>query len=536
MKIALCQINQTVGKLDTNREKIIAFYKKSLSKGSQLTVFPELAVSGYPPQDLLYEKSFIEKSMQSLDKISDVIGNTPIIIGHVLSEFGSLFNTASIIQNGRIVGQHKKILLPNYDIFDERRYFRPGKESIAHEIVIDGTSISIGLQICEDLWDDRYKRNITKELVQSGSDLIINISASPFSVGKSRCREKLIREKVLKYSLPFLYCNLVGGQDELIFDGNSISFSSSGIINAKGKSFSEDIVIVDLENNNHVSTSEISKEEEIFMGLKLGIKDYFYKTKHTNAIIGLSGGIDSALTACLASESIGRENVLCVYMPTRYSSKHSMIDSKSLASRLGVSYKILPIDDLFSQYEKFFENEFRNLPKDVTEENIQARIRSNLLMSFSNKLDYLVLSTSNKTELALGYCTLYGDMSGSLAAISDLHKNDVYKLGKWYNKSMGESIIPERTFTKSPSAELNKDQKDPFNYKIVSPLVREIIENERTTEDLIEIGYDQKLIKEIKKLIKNSEFKRKQASPGLRISNKAFGIGRRYPIVNGSKD
>ncbi len=298
-----------------------------------------------------------------------------------------------------------------------------------------------------------------------------------------------------------------------------------------------------MKNQNHnfdkkdkISVKKFSREEELFSALKLGIRDYFYKSGHNKSVVGLSGGIDSALTACLGAESLGKENILCINMPSRFSSNHSKKDSKDLALNLGVSYKVVPIDDLLLNYEEIFKKEFKNLNRDTTEENIQARIRGNILMAFANKLGYLVLTTSNKTELALGYCTLYGDMSGSLAAISDLHKNDVYDLAKWYNHINGKSIIPERTFTKLPSAELNDNQTDPYDYNIVSPLVEEIIENQTTNEDLISIGYDQKLIEEIRNLIYRSEFKRKQSAPGLRVTNKAFGIGRRYPLINEFKN
>ena len=532
MKIALCQINQTVGKLETNRDKIISYYKNSIAEGSDLTVFPELAITGYPPQDLLFEKNFIEISEESFDKICSEVGSIPLILGHVYQESKFLYNAASILQNGKVVGRHKKILLPNYDVFDEHRYFSPGTESKTIEVFINGSSISIGLQICEDLWNDSYSRNVTRELIEDGSDLIINISASPYSSGKSGYREKLIKERVLKFSTPFLYCNLVGAQDELIFDGNSLSFTKNGKINARGRSFEEEMIMVNFNKNDEIPAKKISREEELFLALKLGIRDYFYKTGHKKCIVGLSGGIDSALTACLAVESLGKENVLCINMPSRFSSNHSKQDSKELGLNLGVPYKVLPIEDIFLMYEKIFNKEFLNFNRDVTEENIQARIRANFLMAYSNKLDYLLLATSNKTELALGYCTLYGDMSGSLSVISDLHKSDVYDVAKWYNQSIGKTIIPNSIFTKLPSAELNDNQTDPFDYSVVSPLVEEIVENQRTNEELITIGYETKLIKEIRNLIYRSEFKRKQSCPGLRVTKKAFGMGRRYPLIN----
>ncbi len=532
MKLALCQINSTVGDFAGNGEKITTCYLRAVDAGADLVVFPELAVTGYPPQDLLLERPFVDKNVATLNDIASSVGEAPAVVGYVQPENGKLFNSAALIQDGEVMGRYDKILLPTYDVFDEDRYFTPGKKPAPVEVTIGGESVSLGLEICEDLWDDEYDCHVTDELAAAGADLIINISASPFSEGKSGEREKLIRDRVSRTGVPFLYCNLVGGQDELIFDGNSVAYSATGNRIAGGKAFEEEMILVDLQSDREIAPAVQTREGELFSALTLGVRDYFRKTGHVKCVIGLSGGIDSALTACLAAEALGKENVLCVSMPSRFSSQHSQDDAKELADNLGAEYRVLPIGELASNYEAVFEAHFNGLERDITEENIQARIRGNLLMAFANKMGYLVLSTGNKTELALGYCTLYGDMSGGLAAISDLDKTDVYALGRWVNENCGQTIITDSIFEKEPSAELAENQVDPFDYDVVSPLVEEIVENHRTKSELVSMGYDADLVDDVSRRVHRSEFKRRQAAPGLRVTSKAFGMGRRYPIVN----
>ena len=532
MQIALCQINPTVGDFAKNGNKVLSFYRRAIDSGADLVVFPELVVTGYPPQDLLLERPFVEKNVVTMNNIASSVGEVPAVVGYVQPEGEKLFNSAALMQNGKVVGRYDKILLPSYDVFDEERYFTPGKNPIPFDMSIGGDIVSLGLEICEDLWDDEYDCHVTNELAAAGADFIVNISSSPFSEGKSKAREKLILDRVSQIGVPFLYCNLVGGQDELIFDGNSVAYSATGKRIASGMAFEEHMILVDLETDQVVSPAVQTREGELFSALTLGIRDYFQKTGHSKCVIGLSGGIDSALTACLALEALGKENVLCIYMPSRFNSKHSQIDSEKLAAKLDVEYRVLPIGELISNYQTVFEEQFNSLQKDITEENIQARIRGNLLMAFANKMGYLVISTGNKTELALGYCTLYGDMSGGLAAISDLDKNDVYAIGRWYNKNCGQTIIPDSIFNKEPSAELTENQVDPFDYDVVSPLVEEIVENHRPKSELVSMGYDSGLIEDVNRRVHSSEFKRRQAAPGLRVTTKAFGIGRRYPIVN----
>ncbi|MBH31646.1 MAG: NAD+ synthase [Candidatus Marinimicrobia bacterium] len=532
MQIALCQINPTVGDFTNNGDKVLSFYRRAVDSGADLVVFPELVLTGYPPQDLLLEHTFVQKNVVTLKNIASSVEEAPAVVGYVQPEEEKLFNSAALIQNGKVVGRYDKILLPTYDVFDEARYFTPGKKPVPFDIRIGGEKVSLGLEICEDLWDDEYDCHVTNELATSGANLIVNISSSPFSEGKSKDREMLISDRVSQTGVPFLYCNLVGGQDDLIFDGNSVAYSAKGKRIGGGRAFHEEVVLVDLESDREVAPLIQTREAELFNALTLGIRDYFWKTGHYKCVIGLSGGIDSALTACLAVEALGKENVLCIYMPSRFNSKHSQIDAEELADKLDVEYRVLPIGDLTSHYENIFDEQFNGLKKGITEENIQARIRGNLLMAFANKMGYLVISTGNKTEVALGYCTLYGDMSGGLAAISDLDKTDVYALSRWYNESCGLKIIPDSIFGKDPSAELSENQVDPFDYDLVSPLVKEIVENHRSKSELVSMGYDVDLVEDISRRVQRSEFKRRQAAPGLRVTTKAFGMGRRYPIVN----
>ena len=534
MRVALCQINSIVGDFQHNGQKILSFYQKALADSVDLVVFPELFISGYPPQDLVLEAAFIERNLDAVNRISREIGSVPAIFGFIRKQDSHLFNSAAVVASGRCVATYDKALLPTYDVFDEDRYFTPGRHFEPIPIPLANGPVKIGIEICEDLWDEGYECKVTDELVKNGAEVIINISASPFSEGKGFERMDLITKKVNKLAVPFLYCNLVGAQDELIFDGHSLSYDKNGNLLAEGRQFEEEIVRVDVNepNSGSVEPRPYDREQELFNGLVLGIRDYFRKTGHTQTVIGLSGGIDSALTTCLAVEALGNKHVTCVSMPSRFSSQHSIDDTATLTENLGVKLVSIPIEELMENYDDVLGESFEGLKRDVTEENIQARIRGNILMAFSNKLGSLVLSTGNKTELALGYCTLYGDMSGGLAAISDLSKADVYAVARWYNKFKGEEIIPNSIFIKRPSAELSEGQVDPFDYDIVSPLVDEIVQNHRAKKELIDRGYDSDLIDDVYGFIRRAEFKRRQAAPGLRITSKAFGVGRRYPIVN----
>ena len=531
MKIGICQINPTVGAINKNKQLILENYNRSISLGAELVVFPELALTGYPPQDLLLREQFLKRTANALDEIAKQT-STPMILGSTLVDNSDLFNCSFLCENGKIVGYYKKILLPTYDVFDEDRYFKSGSEPSVFELTISGQSQRIGLQICEDLWDHNYSKDLAESIKETGADIIINISASPFGDDRLTERSKLIKAKAQKTSLPFVYCNMVGSQDELIFDGQSLVYGQDGNLIAKGKAFEEDLLIVDLKETNQINLPRMKREESLYKALILGVKDYFSKTGHHRAVIGLSGGIDSSLTACIAVEALGKNNVYGISMPSKFSSSHSMGDAQALAGNLGIDFREIPINSIVESFEALMAPDLDKNNIGVAEENIQSRIRGNILMALSNKHGWLVLSTGNKTEMAMGYCTLYGDMNGGLSVISDLSKEDVYKISKWLNTSSGKNIIPENSITKPPSAELRPDQVDPFDYDIVSPLVSALIDNEKSPSELVKNGADIDLVKNISTRITLNEYKRRQAAPGLRVSSKAFGMGRRIPIVN----
>lgn len=532
MRIALCQINTTVGAFEANRDKVLSVYESALKEGADLVVFPEMSTTGYPPADLLLIDDFVAQSEKILRQIIAAAAK-PIIVGYVRREGRHLHNSAALGMNGKVTHIYDKILLPTYDVFDEARYFTPGKEVGIWKVPLAGREHTLGIQICEDLWDEDYTCKVTHLQGEAGAEMILSISASPYHERRLLDRYQVIKKQVRGLGRPFLYCNLVGAQDELIFDGQSLAVAADGGVLAQGQPFVEDLLIIDLPAEKSTRTVITqSREEEIYQALCLGISDYFRKTGHREAVIGLSGGIDSSLVACLAVDALGAEHVHGIAMPSRFSSAHSLEDAAHLAQNLGIDYRVLPIEALTSAYETVLSESFQEVERDVTEENIQARIRGNLLMALSNKFNWLVLSTGNKTELALGYCTLYGDLSGGLAVISDLSKDDVYALSKWVNVSAGRERIPERCLTKPPSAELAPGQVDPFDYEVVSPLVNALVEEFRTPEELIAEGANADLVYDLYRRIRLNEYKRRQAPPGLRVTPKAFGVGRRIPIVN----
>ena len=531
MKISLCQINPTVGAIDRNVDLIMKWYQKAVAAGSELTVFPELALVGYPPQDLLLRRRFLDKAEMALKSIAERT-TVPMIIGNPLRENGELYNCAFVCSNGEITGHYKKRLLPTYDVFDEDRYFTSGESMEVIEVRFGDSLVKIGMQICEDLWDEDYACNLAKLLKEKGAEYIVNISASPYRVGRLADRSKLIVSKVTETALPFFYCNIVGAQDELIFDGQSLAYDGKGNLIGQGSAFEEDIVLVDLENPVPIQLKISEREQKIYNALVLGVRDYFRKTGYKKAVLGLSGGIDSSLTGCIAVDALGPNNVHGVSMPSRYSSDHSRNDAKTLAKNLGIDYRTISIESIIGEFDESLEESFNGSETGVAEENIQARVRGSLLMALSNKFNWLVLSTGNKTELAMGYCTLYGDMNGGLAVISDLSKTDVYALSRWVNEEADSERIPVNSIEKPPSAELRPDQVDPFDYDVVSPIVSALIEDEQSPTELMAEGADQELVKDISRRIRINEYKRRQAAPGLRVTSKAFGIGRRVPIVN----
>jgi NAD+ synthase (glutamine-hydrolysing) len=517
-----------------------------------VVAFPELAITGYPPQDLLLENAFVKsnkKLLRGFVKENDI--EIAGIIGFVDYKGKDLYNAAAVFNCNRIIGIVHKTLLPTYDVFDEDRYFKPAKEGEIKPILIDfnGTKCKLGVEICEDLWDKNYDVKVTDLLAKRGADIIVNISASPFHAGKRFEREKVLKEKSKQNRVPIFYVNIVGGQDELVFDGQSLAVDCYGNLIAIGKQFEEDLIIVDINlkkgTAKKVSPPTYLKEEEMFNALVLGIRDYFRKTGFKKAVVGMSGGIDSSLTACIAVEALGKENVIGVSMPSKYSSEHSKEDARKLAENLGMCFIKMPIQDFVDAYHKITEKPLEELRKHfgltkemddpVADENIQPRIRGNLLMDISNRLKdlkILVVNTGNKTELALGYCTLYGDMAGGIGALGDVSKLEVYKLARYVNEKAGREIIPESVFRKKPSPELKEGQIDPFDFDIVSPLVDEIVENRRSKQRLIEMGYPKEAVEDAYKRIRNAEYKRWQAAPCIKITRKAFGIGWKMPIVN----
>ena len=531
MKIALCQINPTVGAFKDNKKLILSNYREAVKHGAELVVFPEMVITGYPIADLLYEDGFVRENMAILAEITSQ-ATIPLVVGHVHGENGHLYNSAALCVDGQQLFRYDKILLPTYDVFDEDRYFNAGSELGLCKVDIGGQEINLGLQICEDLWDEDYDRKVTEELQQAGAAFVVNISASPYHELRLKERLGLVQNKVQATGIPFFYCNLVGAQDELIFDGQSLAVNGTGELIGLGAIFSEEIVYVDTDTDRRILLPVDNREGELYTGLVLGVRDYFKKTGHKEAVIGLSGGIDSSLVACIAADALGMEHVHGVSMPSRFSSDHSKDDAQQLAENLGLDFRSITIQGIVSEYEHTLGPHFDGAERNVTEENVQARTRGNLLMALSNKFNWLVLSTGNKTEIALGYCTLYGDMSGGLAVISDLSKNDVYALANWVNNVAGKDKIPANCIEKPPSAELAPEQVDPFDYDIVSPLVDRIIENRESPAALIKDGVDPDLVHDIYRRITINEYKRRQAPPGLRVSSKAFGLGRRIPIVN----
>ena len=542
MKIALAQINTRVGDIKNNTVKIIDYIQQAHSKGADLVVFPELSICGYPPEDLVEKKAFVKKNIEALDTIVARTQDIGVLCGFVQPnenpEGHSVFNAAALIENGRIIGIQHKTLLPNYDVFDEMRHFEPAKEKKVFEF----RGVKLGIGICEDSWNDKdfwkhrlYHTDPIEELISHGATVLINISASPFHVNKNNLRLEMFQSIARKYRIPCVFTNLVGGNDSLIFDGSSFALNSSGELTAQSSAFAEELNITDLHTVTTLKNRWNAPEEEVIVSaLVLGLKDYLRKCGFKKTIIGLSGGIDSALVAAISVKALGKENVLGILMPSRYSSDHSIQDAKTLAENLGIEYQIVPIEPMYRSYLENLSTHFGQSPEDITEENIQARIRGNILMAFSNKFNAMVISTGNKSELAVGYCTIYGDMCGGLALISDLPKTMVYKVSKWINQK--EEIIPNNTINKVPSAELRPNQTDQDTlppYEILDAILKAYIEDMMEEEEIIRLGFDVAIVKKVLKLVDLNEYKRRQAAPGLRVTTKAFGYGRRLPIAQG---
>ena len=536
MKIAMAQINTTVGALEANTARIISAVKEAADAGADLVLLPEMAIPGYASLDLLCLDKYISDNLEKLDKLVRVSPDIVAVIGFVDRQDGQRYNAAAVMRSGQLLGVRHKTLLPTYEVFDEDRYFTPAKEIVPLKVHVAGGEVSLGIEICEDMWDADSKVKPTKTLVQKGADIILNISASPYATGKYAEREALIRRHVAEMSRPMFYCNLVGGQDELVFDGGSLAFDAQGERIAAARQFEEALALteIDLVSGAGAPVPSVALEEEAEMvsALVLGVRDYFRKAGFSDAIIGLSGGVDSSLTAAVVVEALGPEHVTGISMPSRFSSEHSKTDAALLAQNLGIVYKVIPIEPVVASFEASLAAAFDGAPEDVTEENLQARARGTVLMALSNKKGALVVSTGNKTELALGYATLYGDMVGGLAAISDVSKLHVYRLARYYNEMKGYDCIPTSVLEKEPSAELREGQVDPFDYEVVSPLVDELVERRRSGEELVAMGYDPELVADIAERLRAAEYKRRQAAPGIKLTRFAFGVARKMPIVN----
>lgn len=542
MKIALLQLNLTVGDLVGNADKIIESVKLSKEKGVELCITSELALLGYPPRDLLLNRTFIQRAGEKIREMAGRLADSPAVLigtaGFNSSGVGKpLYNTAVLLQQGKIIEKFYKTLLPTYDVFDEDRYFEPS--SSQHILELNG--LRIGVTICEDIWNDkdfwssrRYTTDPVEKLTSSEVDCIVNLSASPFTLQKQKIRESMLGQIANKYKVPVLYTNQVGGNDDLIFDGRSCAFDSNGRLIARGKAFLEDIVIVDLTTClENISHDDFTLEAEAWNALVLGTKDYINKCGFKRALLGLSGGIDSALTAAIAVEAIGKQNVFGVLMPSPFSSNGSIGDSLELSKRLRIKTLTLPINNIMDAFGNTLKDAFTGYPPDITEENIQCRIRGNLLMALSNKYGALLLTTGNKSELAVGYCTIYGDMSGGLAVIADVPKTMVYRLAEWINRVKG-NIIPQETIEKVPSAELRPSQTDQDSlppYDILDNILYRFIELHKSAEEIVADGFDKNIVQKVLGLVEKAEFKRKQAAPGLKITDRAFGTGWRMPIA-----
>ncbi|MBT3173767.1 MAG: NAD+ synthase [Lentimicrobiaceae bacterium] len=541
MKIALAQINYHIGNFESNTHKIIEKIDNAEKAGANLIVFAELAISGYPPRDFLEFRDFVEQCEKSIDLIARRCVKIAAIIGFPSfndAEKGKpLFNSAAFLFEGVVKSLTNKTLLPNYDIFDEYRYFEPN--NIFKVINFKGNNIA--LTICEDLWNVQdnplYNINPMDELIGQNPDIIINIAASPFNYHQTKQRKEVLKRNAVKYNLPLIYVNHVGAQTELLFDGGSLVMSSTGNIVGELNYFKEDFNIFDIDdikNNAQVTdpNSEHSEIESIYNALVMGVRNYFQKLGFDKAILGLSGGIDSALTSAIAAKALGSDNVYNVLLPSRFSSKHSVDDSIKLADNLKMPYDIIKIEDAVKSFESTLSPFFKDTPFGITEENLQARTRGVILMALSNKFGYILLNTSNKSEAAVGYGTLYGDMNGGLSVIGDVYKTQAYELAKFINRN-GE-VIPVNIINKPPSAELRPDQKDSDSlpdYEVLDEILFQYIEHRKGPREIIEMGFDKKMVDRILKLVNINEYKRYQTPPTLRISSKAFGMGRRMPIV-----
>ncbi len=569
LRIGLAQINPTVGDLSGNVRKIMDYIGRARELGVDLVAFPELAITGYPPEDLLLKPDFIEANLDCLQQIVESTRSITAVVGFVDSA-DDIYNAAAIIHDGALAGVYHKMYLPNYGVFDEDRYFQAGTDYPV--FVLPGTSI--GINICEDIWYPAGPGEV--QALAGGAEVIVSISASPYYAGKGLARERMLATRAADNVAMVAFCNLVGGQDELVFDGNSVIFDERGELVVRGKQFEEDLIVADLDVGSvfrqrlhdprrrkeklaadvgRVSRIALPEVEsrgekpplparrmerldplaEIYQALVLGTRDYVHKNGFQKVVIGLSGGIDSSLTAAIAVDALGKENVVGVFMPSRYSSEESRVDAGKLAENLGIRFLSIPIDDTFQAYLDMLSAPFAGVEPDVTEENVQARIRGNILMALSNKFGWLVLTTGNKSEVSVGYCTLYGDMAGGFAVVKDVPKALVYQLAGHVNGSAGREVIPRRVFEKAPTAELRPDQRDEDTlgpYATLDPILHAYVEEDRGLDEIVALGFDEATVRRVIGMVDRNEYKRRQAPPGVKITPRAFGKDRRLPITN----
>ena len=542
MRIGLLQLNPTTGAFAANREKLVAAYAEAVARGAEFVLAPELFLCGYPPRDLLLREDFVEANLTALEETAKQIGAVPLCVGFADKNSErpgrALKNAAAVLQHGKIVWRTTKSLLPTYDVFDEDRYFEPAKK--VEPFIFDGHKF--GITICEDIWNDEdfwperlYRRDPVKELVMQGAEIILNLSASPWHDGKERTRLEMLRRVARDEKIPLAQVNAVGANDELIFDGHSVALDANGDVIALGKGFAEDILVVELNPRPQTPDPRPQfppREELLFSALSLGIHDYVRKCGFKSVLLGLSGGIDSALIAVLAVDALGAENVWGISLPARYSSEGSLTDAERLAKTLGIRYDVLPIEPVFNAVEAQLHKVFAGTKPNEAEENIQSRLRGVTLMALSNKFGALVLTTGNKSEMAVGYCTLYGDMNGALAPIADVLKTDVYKISRWVNRE--REIIPSDSITKPPSAELRPGQKDQDSlppYEILDAILDFYVVKNLGKAEIVARGFEAAVVNDVVNKITFSEYKRRQAAPGLKVSPRAFGMGRRIPVA-----
>ncbi|HWP92247.1 MAG TPA: NAD+ synthase [Thermodesulfobacteriota bacterium] len=582
IRIGLGQIDVCVGDLEGNLKKILEYIESAKNLGVDILAFPELAITGYPPEDLLLKPSFIEDNLEALDRVRKATDSLTVVVGFV-DRNEDIYNAAAVIHNKELVDVYHKRYLPNYGVFDEDRYFQAGSRAPVYKL----GNLIFGVNICEDIW---YPGDPTREqAVLGNAQLIMNISSSPYYASKVGYRERMLSVRASDYSVIMAFCNLVGGQDELVFDGHSVLIGERGDIIARASGFKEELLVADI-NISHVfrsrlhdprrrkekyvlglesegvevieindvettrrvvSTKEnkkkalpqvapkvekfLDREEEVFRALVLGTRDYILKNGFKKVLVGLSGGVDSSLVGVIAVEALGGENVIGVSMPSRYSSSGSITDAEGLAKNLGIELLSIPIENAFSAYLEVLSPVFRGKKQDVTEENIQARIRGNILMALSNKFGWLVLTTGNKSEMSVGYCTLYGDMAGGFAVLKDVPKTMVYRISEFYNRWKGKEVIPKSVLEKPPSAELRPDQKDTDSlpsYEVLDPILKAYVEDDLSLGEIVAMGFEADIVKRIIKMVDLNEYKRRQAPPGIKITPRAFGKDRRFPITN----